>query len=193
VDILEIAEEENTVSAILMGYGKTRRIAFSDTLLGSYASEEIKVLCAHELGHVKKAHFMKTWLSSLLIIMLVLFLTNLLAGAVINFFNAGDIATLSAMPITVLVFFILYSFSLVASNFYSRSMEREADLYSLQLTQNPQAFISMLQKITDQNLDEENPYPLIEKLMYDHPSSLSRREMAEHFMQRQNEKNLADG
>lgn len=185
IDILEISEDEDTANAMMMGIGKTRRITFSDTLLNSYTQDEIKVICAHELGHVKKAHFTQTLFVSLLIIMLVFFLTNLTAAAVINLFNVGDITTLSAMPITILLFFVLYSVFMIFSNIYSRSLEKEADLYALQLTKDPLSFISMLQKITDQNLDEENPHPLIAKLLYDHPSGADRKAMAERFIEEQ--------
>jgi len=113
--------------------------------------------------------------------MVVLFLTHLLSGLIFRWLDLGEITALSNMPIIVLLFFVLYSVFAVLSNFYSRYQERQADLYALGLTQDPQAFLSMLQKITNQNLEEENPHPLVEKLLYDHPSSASRQKMAQAF------------
>ncbi|MDD4874730.1 MAG: hypothetical protein PHE15_07175 [Dehalococcoidales bacterium] len=40
----------------------------------------------------------------------------------------------------------------------------------MRLTGNPQAFISMMTKLTEQNLGEANPPRWIEVLTHDHPS-----------------------
>jgi len=181
VDILQVADEEESSNAMMVGFGKTRRIAFTDTLLKDYTPAEIQIICAHELGHIKERHFIKSFFVSLVLTLATLFLTSFIASMLINWFNMGDIATLSAMPLTIAVFVVLYAISAIFSNRYSRKEEAQADLYALKLTDNPDAFISMLQKLISQNLDEESPEAIVENLMYDHPAPEARLAMAKAY------------
>ncbi|MCL2474601.1 MAG: M48 family metalloprotease [Chloroflexi bacterium] len=181
VDILQVADEEESSNAMIMGFGKTRRMAFTDTLLKDYTPSEIQVICAHELGHIKEGHFIKSFAVSFVLTLVILFLTSFVASLLIGWLDMGDITTLSSMPLTILVFVILYAIFTIFSNKYSRKEEAQADLYALKLTDNPDAFISMLQKLISQNLDEESPEAMVENLMYDHPAPETRLAMARAY------------
>jgi Zn-dependent protease with chaperone function len=63
-------------------------------------------------------------------------------------------------------------------NAYSRRLERECDRYAIKKTNNPEAFISTMDKLAEQNLADRNPNRLIEILFYDHPPISKRIEMA---------------
>jgi STE24 endopeptidase len=70
------------------------------------------------------------------------------------------------------------------TNLFVRRREKAADDYALKLTDNPEGFISMMSKITDQNLDEARPNKLIEALLYDHPSWQNRVAGAKDYLAR---------
>ena len=55
------------------------------------------------------------------------------------------------------------------TNVYSRPLEASADRYALAATGKPDAFASMLTRLTDQNLDVSRPARWVEILFYDHP------------------------
>ncbi|MFA7227595.1 MAG: M48 family metalloprotease, partial [Melioribacteraceae bacterium] len=56
------------------------------------------------------------------------------------------------------------------SNFISRKFEYDADEYAVSSTGKSDAFITALEKLTDQNLGDREPHPLIEWYFYSHPS-----------------------
>jgi Zn-dependent protease with chaperone function len=51
----------------------------------------------------------------------------------------------------------------------SRSHERRADRFALDLTGNPDAFLSAMRRLGAQNMAEENPSRLAQWLFYSHP------------------------
>jgi STE24 endopeptidase len=62
------------------------------------------------------------------------------------------------------------------SNIISRKFEYEADNYAVKETKAPEVFISTLDKLTDQNLGDRDPHPLVEWYFYSHPSIKKRTE-----------------
>ena len=62
----------------------------------------------------------------------------------------------------------------VVSMRLSRSIERRADAYSLELTQAPEAFISFERRIALQNLADIDPPRWLQALLASHPSTAER-------------------
>jgi STE24 endopeptidase len=63
----------------------------------------------------------------------------------------------------------------------SRDFEREADLESLRLTDNPDAFIASEVKLARTNFSDIEPPRMIVWLLYTHPPVLERIAMAEVY------------
>ena len=66
-------------------------------------------------------------------------------------------------------------------NAVSRSHERRADAYALQMTQNPSAFITAMKRLGQQNLAEESPSPLVQAFFYTHPPIKERLSAAQQW------------
>jgi len=66
-------------------------------------------------------------------------------------------------------------------NGFSRFLEREADKFSLKHSADPQAFISMMEKLAKQNLADKRPSRVIEFMFYSHPAIASRIELAKRY------------
>ena len=47
----QLSDRTKKANAALAGFGRTRRILVSDTLLSNYSDDEIEVILAHELAH----------------------------------------------------------------------------------------------------------------------------------------------
>ena len=58
---------------------------------------------------------------------------------------------------------------LPVANALSRAQERAADRYALETTRNPDAFVSAMKRLSQQNLAEERPSRLVRLLFYSHP------------------------
>ena len=59
-----------------------------------------------------------------------------------------------------------------------RRFERACDKYAIEKTDDPEAFISTMEKLAEQNLSDLTPNRLIEFLFYSHPAISKRVEMA---------------
>jgi len=111
-----------------------------------------------------------------------LYLTGLALSAAAVPLGFKGISDTAAIPLLIL---IVAAFNLLVSPFSSarqRQMEAAADVYALRLTDNPVAFISMMTRLTNQNLGEAQPARWVEVLTYDHPSYYRRVEFARSYM-----------
>ena len=70
------------------------------------------------------------------------------------------------------------------TNIISRKFEYEADEYVVSATNKPSAFISTLNKLTDQNLSDKNPHPVVEWFFYSHPSITNRVNAIQNYVDR---------
>ncbi|MFN3466720.1 MAG: M48 family metallopeptidase [Candidatus Brocadiales bacterium] len=184
---IDMSKNTRKVNALLAGLGKTRRVIFSDTLLESFTPQEIQVVFAHELGHHVHRHVQKLLLIACLTAFAGLALADRLLQQIIPLFQdigasasgghlpLQDVATL---PIFLLVLSAFAVILLPIENAYSRHLERQCDLYALDKTRNPAAFISAMEKLADKNLADRDPDSLVEYLFYDHPPISRRIEMA---------------
>jgi STE24 endopeptidase len=62
----------------------------------------------------------------------------------------------------------------VGSNSLSRAVERSADAYSLNLTDDPAAFIAVDRKLAVDNVSEPEPPRLLQLLFGTHPTTMDR-------------------
>ena len=183
IDVFQIdfSTKTSTANAMVMGWGKTRRIAISDTLLQQYTPEEIEVIMAHELGHHRHRDIARLITAQSALMLLGFYLANLALRWAVPVLDFDSISDVAALPLLALA---LVAFAIVATplaNAYSRRVEKAADSYALTATANPDAFISMLTRLTDQNLSESHPGRWVELLFYDHPPYNRRVALADSY------------
>jgi STE24 endopeptidase len=63
----------------------------------------------------------------------------------------------------------------------SRTFERSADRFALELTRNPGAFVSTMRRLAAQNLAEDHPSRVVQWLFYSHPPVAERIAAAQAF------------
>jgi STE24 endopeptidase len=181
--LLALAERANTR---VMGLGNTRRIVLGDTLLGSYTHDEIEVVLAHELGHHVHRDIWKLIVTQTVLALGGLFVVNLVLHGIVQgsatYRGLSDVAT---MPLVAAALGLFGLVVMPLGNSFSRRVERQADEYALQSTRMPDAFISSMTRLANQNLAELDPGPVIEFLLYDHPAIGKRLKHAEQFKARE--------
>jgi STE24 endopeptidase len=154
-----------------MGLGATRRIVIGDTLLTQYTPDEIEVVVAHELGHQVHRDIPKLILAQTAITLGGLAVVSLALGATLRAFpqyhGLADPATMPLIAATLAAFGLV---TLPLANGFSRWVEHQADVYALESTGMSDAFISAMTRLANQNLAEAEPSPIIEFLLYNHPS-----------------------
>jgi len=163
------SRQSNNFTANVSGVGGSARIAISDVAFKGASLDEVKAVVGHEVGHYVLHH---VWYS----------VAVLSALAVLFFFVAdrlyprfarvfGCQAPLSdpvGLPVLV---FMMSTVALLAQPFVNtlrRSNEIEADRYSLETVNLPDALASALVKTAEYR--DPPPHPVQEFLFYKHPS-----------------------
>jgi len=165
-----MSKNTKKANAAFTGLGKSKRILLGDTLLDQYTEDEIETVIAHELGHYKRKHIIKNIFIGTVSSFLTLFLVAFLYSHSISWFSFTSISEIAALPLLVLWMIILGLFQAPVTNIISRKFEYEADEYAISSTRKTEAFISTLEKLTEQNLGDKNPHPFVEWFFYSHPS-----------------------
>ncbi len=178
---MELSAKTKKANAALAGLGNTKRILLGDTLLSNFNQDEIEVILAHELGHFYYKHMWKLIFFGGAVTFGGLYITSLVLNKVVIQTGFAGITDIAAFPLFILCMFAFALISMPITSTFSRILERQADLFALRETGRPNHFISSMKKLADLNLADENPHPIIEFLMHDHPSIAKRIKLAEQF------------
>jgi len=178
---MDLSRKSKKANAMFTGIGNTKRIILTDTLVRDYTPEEIESVLAHELGHFYHNHIWKLVGVSTAATFVGLYMTNILLGVLLRAGGFSQMTDVAALPIFALVLSVFGLLVMPASNTYSRVFEKQADTFALETTQNPQAFISSMRKLANQNLSNPDPNPVIEFMLYSHPAISKRIKLAESF------------
>jgi len=184
LDVFEIDFSKKTLkaNAAFVGWGRTRRVILADTLKDKYSYDEIEVILAHEFSHYRMKHLLKLILINALMTLLlfyVIFVSNAHCLELFGFVSLEDIA---AFPLVIMYMTVFGVVMQPLENFLSRRFEKDADLAALKATGMKETFISMMNKLSEQNLADRNPHPLIKFFFFDHPPTSERIALAEKFI-----------
>lgn len=175
--IINASSRSLHTNAFFSGIGKVKKIVFYDTLINNHTEDEVVSIFAHELGHYKKGHIVKSFFLSSIMVFVVIFLINFLKNS--TFINSLYNNTFAiSLPFVYSIIFI-FSFSNIVeliTNTISRKFEFESDRYAVELT-NKEGMIESLKKLVKVNLSNLNPHPLYSKFKYTHPPPVERIEM----------------
>lgn len=165
-------------TAAMTGMGITRRMLLSDTFLSSSSIDEIETTMGHEIGHHVHGDIWKSIPLFSVGFLFMLFIANLILHASTGFFGFESFDSSASLPLLALVLGLLYAALTPLVNTISRRREAKCDQYALDLVGKPNAFVSRMIKLCDQNLRYAYPSPIIESLFYNHPSGRKRIERA---------------
>ena len=187
--IMDGSRRSRKSNAFFTGFGRFKRIVLFDTMVEQHTTAELVAVLAHEMGHFKKKHILKSLLIGVGQSGVMFFLLSI----VISYsalFEAFHIEMPSVY--TGLVFFaLLYSPVDVITGLILRAMSRkneyQADRFAVETIQDPQAMASALKKLSVHNLTNLRPHPFYVFLNYSHPPVLARiRAIAQESVRRLN-------
>lgn len=169
-----LSEKSTQANAALTGFGATRRIIISDTMLDGYSPDEIEAVLAHELGHQVNADIGRFWLLNLAVGFGALYAAHGGLSQVSTMGGLKGLGDFANLPVLLLVVSAVSLVVLPVVNGYSRRRETAADEFALALASRPEALATALTKLASQNLSDPYPPSWIEWLLYSHPA-LGRR------------------
>jgi STE24 endopeptidase len=156
-------------NAALAGFGATRRILVSDTMLADYSDEEIEVVLAHELAHHVHGDIWKGIVFEMTLIFAGFYLSAAVLARAVGPLGLRGASDVAGLPVLLLAAGGVSVAMVPAALAMSRAHERSADRFALRLTNNPTAFVSAMRRLAAQNLAEERPPKIIQWLFYSHP------------------------
>jgi STE24 endopeptidase len=176
-----LSSHTRKANAALAGMGRTRRILLSDTLLADYSEDEIEVILAHELAHHVHRDLWRGIAVQALSLLAGFFVADVVLRAMADTLGLRGLSDPAGLPLLML-FGGVWSFALMpVANALSRAQERAADRYALTTTRNVDAFVTAMKRLSQQNLAEEYPSPLVRWLFYSHPPIRERIDAARDF------------
>jgi STE24 endopeptidase len=181
VYVFDMSSKTVAANAALMGLGNTRRIVLADTLIENFTADEIEAVFAHELGH----HVHKDLIYGIVVQSLLTLVGFWLADQVLQWgtviFGYTGLTDPATFPLLMLALGVFGVVTMPLGNVWSRWREVKADKYALKTTGQPEAFISAMTRLANQNLAEAEPPAWIEFLLHSHPAISKRVAMAQRF------------
>jgi STE24 endopeptidase len=179
VRVQEVESDTSLPNAVAMGVGPSRRVILWDTLVyGVFSDREIKVVIAHEFGHIARSHILKGVAWFVLFSLPLAFLISRVARW------RGGMRNPEAVPLVLLGLVVLGLLLTPLQNVVIRHMEYEADWLALQATRDPQAARGLFREFVPTTLSEPDP-PFWEYVMLEnHPTIIQRIELAEAWRRR---------
>ncbi|MCY6960361.1 M48 family metallopeptidase [Clostridium brassicae] len=182
--ILQIdkSKDTNMINAYMTGIGSSKRIVLWDTAIKSLNLRELRFIMAHEIGHYVLGHIKKLVVVDIIITFIVLYIISKLAPPLINKYSKKlrfkELYNVASYPIAIIIINFCFLFITPSMNAYSCYMERQADNFALEITQDKEAGISAFDKLARNGFVIPSPDPLYKLWKYDHPPI---NERVEHF------------
>ena len=161
--------ETRKANAALAGFGGTRRVLLSDTLLERFSADEIETVLDHELGHQVHHHIGKLLILSAAGSWLLFSLIHWSSGWWVPRLGLQGLADIAGFPMLMLALSVIGVISLPLQNGISRYFEWQADRFAVTVSGRAGAFASALRKLGELNLADPNPPRWVEWMFYDHP------------------------
>ena len=173
--VIDGSKRSTKANAYFTGLGPKKRVVLYDTLIDELTEEEIVAVLAHEVGHYKKRHTLRSMVVSVIQMGVLFWLFSLCVNnAALSEALGGDRAY---FQLGLIAFAILYSpvnlILGIGMNVWSRSNEYEADAFAARYYEGDY-LVSGLKKISVKSLSNLTPHPLYEYIYYSHPSLLKR-------------------
>ncbi len=180
--VMDASKRSAHGNAYFTGLGKSKRIVLFDTLTKQLSADELKAVLAHELGHFKHKHIIKSMGLSLILS----FIGFAILGFMYEwplFYEAFHIQTPSPYIALILFSTISGTFTFFMTPIMaslSRKNEFEADAFAAKYA-NAEDMINALLNLFKENANTLTPDPLFSKFYYSHPPASERIAALENF------------
>lgn len=173
---MDAGKRSSHTNAYFTGFGKSKRIVLFDTLLENMDDDEIASVVAHEAGHWKRKHLLKSILVSAVYSFAWFFVAGLLMdnNLFYRIFFVSEKVPAAGLFLVGIIWEPINFFLNPLLLAYSRRNEREADDAVLELTSRTEPFKKALVKLNTENLANLNPHPAYVIFNYSHPPATER-------------------
>jgi STE24 endopeptidase len=169
---VDASRRTTAANAYVTGLGPTKRVVLFDTLIDRYDRDQVRVVVAHELAHVRHRDVARGVAYGALVAPAAAVAVQRLSWAL-----SSERGTPAALPGLALAATLVSAPTGLIGNRLSRAVERRADGYSLELTDASDAFVSFERQIALQNIADLDP-PRWVSALATHPPTAERIALA---------------
>ena len=179
IHVQDVSDITNQANAYSSGFGPSSNVVIWNTLLdGRFTRGEVRVVLAHELGHVRHRHVLKSLGWTALLVVPILWLVTVVAR------RRGGIANPATLPLALLTLVVLGLVAGPIENAVSRRYEAEADWSALNATHDPRSARKLFVDFQKTSLQEPNPSLVDYLWLENHPTIAQRIAMVEAWARR---------
>lgn len=181
--VMDGSKRSTKSNAFFTGFGKNKRIALFDTLIEKHTVPELVSVLAHEIGHYKKKHIQKSMIISILHmgVMFALLQIFLTTQGLFDAFYMEQASVYAGLIFFGMLFAPIEMFLSVFMQMFSRKNEFEADRFAAETTGEPEKMVSVLKKLSVDNLSNLTPHWFYVFLNYSHPPVMDRITVIREF------------
>jgi len=188
--LMKASEKVTVPNAYVTGFGASKRVVVWDTTLRNATTEETLFVFGHEMGHYVLHHIAIGIISAIAASFVGFYLLYRLGGWALNRWQQRwqlrSLSDWAAIPLLMLIAWMLSLASDPISNAISRQLEHNADTYALEVTHgiNPdaaEAGAHAFQLLGELSLDYPYPSKLVIFCCYDHPPIADRVRFAHDY------------
>jgi STE24 endopeptidase len=166
---IDASRRTTAANAYVTGLGPSKRVVLFDTLLDRYSRDEVRVVVAHELAHVRNRDVLRSLAYAAIVAP-----ATALAVQRLSWRLSPERGTARALPGLALAAALVGAPTGLIGNRLTRAVERRADAFSLELSSSADAFISFERAIALQNVADLRPPRWVSSLLATHPPTLER-------------------
>jgi Zn-dependent protease with chaperone function len=185
--VYEVDKSADTtlLNAYVTGLGSSRRIVLWDTTIQQMTPRQILFVMGHEMGHYVLHHVWWFIIYSAVLSFLMFYLIYRTASYLLerygSRFGVTHLASIGSVPLLLLLMTFFSLLTTPLSNYVSRYMEREADRFGLEITEDNQAAAEAFIVLQKKNLGNPRPGPVFTFWRSTHPSLGSRIDFANSY------------
>ena len=176
VFVIDGSKRSGKSNAFFSGFGKHKRLALFDTLIENHPTKELVAVVAHEVGHYKKKHILKSMVigiahTGLLFYLLSVFITH---AGLFEAFYMQETSVYAGLVFFGMLYTPIELLLSIALSAFSRKNEYEADRFAATTIDDPEAMVGALKRLSADNLVNLTPHPFHVFLNASHPPMLER-------------------
>jgi len=176
---LKVSDWTSEPNAFTAGFGPSTHVLVWDTMLdGRFSRGQLDVVIAHELGHARSRHILKSIAWYALFVLPAALLVAFVTG------RRGGLRKPANLPLAILVFTVYGLLITPFENAVTRRYEAEADWRALVATNNPAAARKLFQNFVPTTLEEPDPPLWDYAFLQTHPTIAQRIAMVNAYAAR---------
>lgn len=170
---VDMSSQTKTMNAYVTGIGSSKRIVLWDTTINGMTQDQVLFVMGHEMGHYVLNHIWWGLLFFSALTFLFFYLTYRSATYLLNryhkTFGFKHLYDIASWPLLILLIGIFSFLALPLTNYWTRMIEHNADIFGLEITKNNQAAGEAFVVLQETNLANPRPGNWYKIWQCDHP------------------------